>query len=383
MAERLPLDVAIVGGGPVGLALASLLALRGINVAVFEQRRSTGTHTRAIGIHPPGLRVLERIGVAADLTARGVRIQRGEAVSGGRRIASLSFSTLPGAYPYVLAVPQPVTQGVLEDRLERLAPGALHRSARITGVDAGSHCVTLTGMDDGGPLTVHSRLLVGADGPQSTVRELAGIGFRSRGYPDHYLMGDFPDGTGSDAAVLHLSPAGIVESFPLPGATRRWVARMPGPVPRPSAAQLAGIIATRTGVAVDHHRHTMLSSFGVEARLANAMVSGRVALIGDAAHQISPIGGLGMNLGWLDAESLAPIIGAALAGEPTGAALAAFQRSRLAAARRAMRHSELNMRLGRPMPGPVLDARNAVVSALMGLPAVHQSLARRFTMATH
>lgn len=383
MAEAPLLDVAIVGGGPVGLCLASLLAQRGVSVGVFEQRPAIGGHTRAIGIHPPGLRVLESIGVASGLIERGVRITSGQAVERGRLVASVSFAGVSEDHPYVLAVPQPVTQAALEERLAVLAPGALHRGACVTGVEAGQHSVSLAGTDDAGPFSVRARLLVGADGPHSAVRRLVGIPTRARTYPDHYLMGDFPDPEASTVAVLHLAPGGIVESFPLPGQVRRWVARLPAPVPRPSAAQLAGIIAARTGVVVDHQRHTMLSGFGVGARLAERMVAGRVALIGDAAHQISPIGGLGMNLGWLDAEALAPIVAAALAGERTGAALAGFQRSRLAGARRAMHHSELNMRLGRPLPAFVLRARDAAVGALVALPVVESSLAQRFTMGGH
>lgn len=56
----------------------------------------------------------------------------------------------------------------------------------------------------------------------------------------------------------------------------------------------------------------MISAFGVTSRMVSRMIHGRVALIGDAAHEISPIGGQGMNLGWLDAVALAPIISEAL-----------------------------------------------------------------------
>ena len=110
------------------------------------------------------------------------------------------------------------------------------------------------------------------------------------------------------------------------------------------------------------------------------MVHGRVALIGDAAHEISPIGGQGMNLGWLDAADLAPIISAALQGQDTGEQLRVFDRSRRAAAATAGWQAHLNMALGRPLPSAVLDARNSLLLPALAVPGAAALVARRFTM---
>jgi 2-polyprenyl-6-methoxyphenol hydroxylase-like FAD-dependent oxidoreductase len=193
-------------------------------------------------------------------------------------------------------------------------------------------------------------------------------------------MGDFADATGDGArAVLHLEAAGIVESFPLPGGVRRWVAHVPEPALDPSARDLARIVGERTGVRPDPSTCTMLSAFTVTERLAARLRSGRVLLAGDAAHEVSPIGGQGMNLGWLDAEAFVPLIAAGTGGQ-WDELWAAAEAERLRAARFAARQARVNMALGRELPAGIMAARNAAFRALYRVPWLAERTAARFTM---
>ncbi|MGP0221196.1 FAD-dependent oxidoreductase [Paenarthrobacter sp. NCHU4564] len=374
------IDVGIVGAGPVGLFLGVLLLQQGLKVRILERREGRSGRSRAIGIHPPALAVLDRAGLAGPLVSGGIRIPKGVAYSRGRKVAELPFQGDPG-FPYILAVPQPVTEQVLEQAVVALDPEAVIRGADVRSFIDDGDAVTIRAAGPDGDATFECRFLAAADGAHSLVRRRLMPRLGVRRYPDSYLMGDFADGTGhGNQAVLYLEPDGIVESFPLPGGIRRWVARLGAPDRGSTAGALAALITARTGVPVDPSTTTMLSAFEVQSRIAPRMVHGRVMLLGDAAHEISPIGGQGMNLGWLDAASLAPVIGAALREERVDHDLPAWEKERIRAASRASFQAGLNMVLGRPMQPALLSARNRLFASALKSTAVAGLVESRFTM---
>ncbi|SMY11294.1 2-polyprenyl-6-methoxyphenol hydroxylase [Brevibacterium jeotgali] len=393
-------EVLIVGAGPSGLVLACLLAQEGVDVAVVDRRSQPRGYSRAIGLHPPALAVLELIGLEGAVRAEGLHVRSGVARSRGRTLGSLSFEKAWPERPFVLTLPQNRTEALLRGRLAQVAPEALRLGWEITDLteeDDGVTAAAIASPDRHpapGPKPSRAwraRVLVGADGPRSTVRRHGGIGTRTREMPDTYLMGDFPaltgpsppsDAAASSTAVVHLEPGGVVEAFPLPGGSRRWVAHTGTRLVEPSAALLSRIVGDRTGEHLDPASATMASAFSVRRRIAERMVRGRSVLIGDAAHELSPIGGQGMTLGWLDTAQLAPLILRALThGGPLDRSrgIEEFEQDRLRSARRAARQAELNTMLGRPMGMPAAAAREVLLRGMLGTPA-RLALARAFTM---
>lgn len=369
-------EVVIVGGGPVGLFLGCALAQEGVSLAVLEQRQALTADSRSIGIHPPALRHFATLSLAEELLARGIKVRRGHAFVNTCLIGTLDFATLPEPYRYVLTLPQVQTEELLAQRLYQLQPEALRLGASVTAIEQDSAGVTAVYQQGGHRRRLRGCYLVACDGKRSLVRQQLAIPWHGGSYPDNYLMGDVRDDSAlGDDAAIYLCDAGVVESFPLPGGLRRWVVKTGHYLKGATAADLAGLLAARLGVAVAPTSATMVSAFGVQHYLAGQFVAGRAILAGDAAHVVSPIGGQGMNLGWLDAAHLAKLLPPLLRGR-TGADLHSYcWRHRVA--RTAIRRAEFNMRLGRRWRYPGL--RTAAVRAML-MPPLSGLLARVFTM---
>ncbi len=374
-------EVAVVGGGPVGLLLAGRLAQAGIDVRVLERRTERSTESRAIGIHPPGLACLAKLGVADALISHGIPVRTGLVFAGPRALGAISFATLVPPHNFVLTVPQHHTEAVLEQRLQALLPGALVAGAelkRIAFIRDGAR-LSLVCTSGEPERELDASFVVGCDGKHSVVRKAIDVGYHGGPYPERFIMGDVPDDTGFGAqAAVFLTRTGLVESFPLPEGRRRWVVSTGLKREAADPELLASLIAQRTEQRIRADRCFMINTFTAERFVAARMYRTRAILAGDAAHVVSPIGGQGMNLGWLDATALSRCLVDTLRhGREPEPLLARYEQQRLSAARTAIRRAELFMMIGRGFAWPTL--RDATVRALLS-PVIAPHAARLFTM---
>ncbi|MFG6279275.1 FAD-dependent oxidoreductase [Microbacterium sp. S16(2024)] len=348
-------EVLVVGAGPVGLALAADLRARGVDVEVLERRESMDAGTRAIGIHSPALAHLETSGATDALLERAVRIRRGEARADGRMLAAIRFDRLRVRHPYVAALPQADTVAVLS----RLAP-PVRRGMRVTGVHDDGTSGRVLAVGPHGEEEIRAAVVVVASGWSGRDLVYRPGAVRTRHYPDRYAMVDV-EAPGESTALVHLERGGVVESFPLPGGRRRLVAWAGTADVSDAEGFLRGALADRVRVEVDT---SGASTFRVRRAVAPALRRGRVIVVGDAAHEVSPIGGQGMNLGLLDALTVAPLLQRWVRGdEPTG--IARWERDRVASARHAARLAFLNTLLGRAAGRGGHAARSAALRALL------------------
>ncbi|HWS51922.1 MAG TPA: NAD(P)/FAD-dependent oxidoreductase [Microbacterium sp.] len=367
-------DVVIVGAGPVGLLLACLLTERGLDVVVCERRDGVDGRTRAIGIHRPGLDALDEAGVGEAVRQEALRLEGGEVRSRGRVLASLTFTD---DRP-VLVLPQRRTDALLRQRIEQLDGAILRSGNEVRAVHDEGHLVRVSVDRGDDSVELTASLVVAADGVHSATRQSLGIPWRRRAGRSSYAMLDAADSGAGTRAHLYCEPGGLVESFPLPGGMRRWVVRTGATGPtHHDAAAFRMLIEERTGMSPDFSVDTRPVGFRAAQHLARPSGRGRVILLGDAAHEVSPIGGQGMNLGWLDASRLAEVVAEEIGRRHPD--LRTFQRRALRSARTAQRRSAFYMAMGMPAGGVRLRGREGLIR-LLGTPPLRGATAGLITM---
>lgn len=367
--------ILIVGAGPTGLTLAIALRKKGLPVRIVDILERGQNTSRAVAIHARTLEVLEPLGVTPLLLARGNPVAQFSVRSRERKLAGISFEGLPSAYPYILLVPQAITEECLEQRLAELG-GVVERGTEYLSSQAidGGLVVELRGKS--GREKVSVSYLVGTDGMHSKVRGAAGIAFHGAAYEESFVLADvamnWPYGA-SEGTVL-IGKDGLALVVPLPKERYRIVATLNDAPAMPDAATMQALMDARGPAGVKIQDVKWSSRFRVHHRLAGAFLKGRVIVLGDAAHVHSPAGGQGMNLGIRDAVALASALAA---GDRVS--VERWARRRKGAAKRVIRNTDRFTRLGIRRGRGFWLLRNAglrLVSRVPGLlPAIAKNLA--------
>ena len=364
-------EVIIVGAGPVGLLLGNLFGQRRIKALVIEQEIKRKEGSRAIGLTPPSLQIMSPLNLASEFIRRGVKNPQAFIHGSKNMLGKVSFTALPSAFPFVLSIPQETVETILEDNLSKYSTVKLLRgkkalSARLTENQTNIRVLNIT---DNMEEDYTADFLCVCEGKNSILRDQLGINFKGGRYRQTYLMADYVDKTSLGKEThFFFTRRGMAESFPLPGDKRRWNVMTPKYIENPPPGSLENLVQIRTGFHLNESDRTSQSPFGVSHNLASAYYRQNVIFCGDAAHVMSPIGGLGMNTGFGDAEFCAEMLYRIIKRKENKAAyFPKYQTYRKQAAKTAMRRAALLMRMG-ALQGMIPSAiRNLLAACLIKL----------------
>ena len=311
-------DVCVVGGGPAGMMLAVLLLRAGLSVTVLEKHADFLRDFRGDTIHSSTLNLMDELGWGDEfLRLPHQKIRRLSGVFGGETFTVADCSRLPGRHKYIALMPQWDFLDFLADKAASYPGFALLRSTRVDGLlQERNRVAGVTAQGPDGRVEVRAHLTVGCDGRHSDVRRLLGKRSRPFGAPMDVLWfrlpreASDPDGLafivgtgvglvlidrGDYFQVAYIIPKGGYDAVRAAGLEKLVdnVARL-----APSLADRADSLKSWDDV----HMLTVVID-----RLRRWYSPG-VLLIGDAAHAMSPIGGVGVNLAIQDAVAAARII---------------------------------------------------------------------------
>jgi 2-polyprenyl-6-methoxyphenol hydroxylase-like FAD-dependent oxidoreductase len=191
--SRSETDVLVVGAGPTGLVMASELAARGVSGRIIDRAPVRSERSRALVVQARSLELLQKMGVADELVARGRRTIKATPFLEGRPAANLEFGDIgvdDTPYPYLLFVSQAETERVLEKHLESLG-FKVERPVELLSFEGDAEGVSARlRHGDGRQETARVRYLVGADGAHSTVRHALGLSFEGDAYPQDFVLAD-------------------------------------------------------------------------------------------------------------------------------------------------------------------------------------------------
>ena len=320
--------VLIVGGGPVGLTASILLSRAGVRSLLVERHPGTAIHPKARGINARSMEMYRQCGVEAAIRKAGLPPERAGFIVWARSLAGEEIERrVPWRSGPQSAAVSPVRnclcaqddlEPVLRAFAERQAGAELRFSTDVIACEQDDAGVTATLVDrtDGTRKQVRAQYLIAADGAQSTIRQQLGV--QMQGEENVYdsvnilLNADLRPWTADRPAALYfIEHPQMRGTFLTINGIDRWGFLVNGLAAYGykasdfTAERSAEIVRTAAGVADLDVKILGVVPWTASARVAERYRTGRIFLAGDAAHEMPPTGGFGMNTGVQDVHNLA------------------------------------------------------------------------------
>jgi 2-polyprenyl-6-methoxyphenol hydroxylase-like FAD-dependent oxidoreductase len=345
-------EVLIVGAGPTGLTLATLLARLGVRCIVIDKNTGPSTTSKALGLQYRVSELLTWMGLYERFEARAAVQTRVNLYDGNRRIARLALDLLEGRSgagafaPRPLILPQSETERLLGQALAE-AGGTIEWGRELSDFVDGDDSV-IAELADGE--RVEARYLVSCEGAHSIARKRANIAFDGKTYAHDFIMADLTMETELTRGEAHswLHPDGVVSAITMPGERcwRLFIEAGSTAVDPVTLEAVRALYVERSGDRQSRLSNpSWLTRFKIHARMVERFRAGRVFLAGDAAHLHSPSGGQGITTGMQDAYNLGWKLAQVLRHGAPEALLDTYDEERRPAARAVLATTDRNTRV--------------------------------------
>jgi 2-polyprenyl-6-methoxyphenol hydroxylase-like FAD-dependent oxidoreductase len=330
----------IVGGGPAGMMLGYLLGRAGVETLVLEKHGDFLRDFRGDTVHPSTLQIMDELGLLEDFLKRPhQKIRRLQGQFGNATLRIADFERLDVRSRFIAFMPQwDFLNFLLEQGARFPSLRVLRNTEAIDLVRDGETIAGVVARTEHGVLTIRADLTIGCDGRHSIVRERAGLAVEDIGAPIDVLWFRVgKDGDVTDPALLHAEPGRLLVTI---DRGDYWQCAFVIPKGTTEAVKAGGLPAFRTTIiemlpALRDHIDDLkdwdevkLLTVAID-RLKQWSRPGLLC-IGDAAHAMSPVGGVGINLAVQDAVATANLLAAKLRhGRPTAGDLRAIGARRL------------------------------------------------------
>jgi len=327
--------VAIVGAGPVGLVAALYLHRMRVPFVVLEEDSGLSTAAKAGTLTPRSLEIFSQLGVVEDVLSEGLRLDVVDFVERrqDRVLMRMPLYELKGdtAFPFTINLPQSDYERILHRHASRSPFGEVRFEHRVVGLEQDENRCRLTVETPEGTETLEASYVLACDGGRSTIRRMLGIKHEGKTYPEKFALVDVEtdlDGGGGRRPTYLSYIFDPEEWLILVRQPRMW--RVLWPVPPDSPEPSEEEIEHKLRLAVGDRPLRVLGAitYKVHHRVAQRWNVGRTFLLGDAAHLITPVGGLGASTGIMDANNLLWKIAWVLKGLAGTALLDTYEKER-------------------------------------------------------
>ncbi len=370
--ERRHYPVVIAGAGPVGLAAARDLALKGIRSVILDDDDKVSVGSRAICWAKRTLEIFDRLGCAGPMMQKGVTWNTGKVFCGDEREPVFGFDLLPDrsqCFPAFINLQQYYVEEYLVELIERTPLAELRWQSRVNSVKQTGDRVEIGVETPQGTYVVSADYLIAADGSRSPIRSMLGLDFAGEVFQDHFLIADIrmkaerpserwfwfdPPFARGQSALLHKQPDDVWRlDFQLGWSIDREAEL--------DEDRIKGRVRRMLG---EDARFDLewASIYTFQCRRLERFVHDRVIFAGDSAHLVSPFGARGANGGVQDVDNLCWKLALVLQGTAPRSLLESYDTERVYAAKENLRHSTRSTEFITPKTAVSRAFRNAVLA---------------------